>query len=290
MKSSYSKVTTRTSFRTHSTLLMDDGAAMGPAVNPTHAAVWDPFTWEELFDEAKRRLLEIHAEETNKNFRNELLREGNIMASGLVCKGSNDHTGDQCVWLRPRSRGPNQLALEVRLLKTGGRLAQRPRDHFSQDEEVYSEVFSTEAQTTGLDIYAFTEKHYVYQMGYMKVRKRPDTPGTRGIDMLQVPPELPAVPWKRNPRNGRQINSLLVVNSMSNPPSGVTGKPHLPFVLHVYNVVREGTAKCPTFLSLHPFPGPGVSQESGKDSYSCLRKGTNLSYRCPHCEEHGQRW
>jgi len=200
VKSSYSKIITRAAFSIHSTLLMDDAAVMGPGHSTAQAAVWEPYTWEATFDDCKGRLLALHALQTNRHFRNELLRESNIMASGLVCKGSQDHTGDRCVWLRPRSRGANQIALQVTLLKSGGRLAQTPRDHFAHDEEVHMEVFSTEAQTTGLDIYGFMEKNCIYQTGCMKVRKTPGTPGTRGIEMTQVKAELPEVPWKRTPR------------------------------------------------------------------------------------------
>jgi len=98
---------------------MDNVTFNGPAPSAANAAVWDPFTWEQAFDEGKRKLLELHVGQTNKNFRNELLSGPNIVANGLVCKGSDDHTGDRCVWLRPRTRGENQLALEVALLKSG---------------------------------------------------------------------------------------------------------------------------------------------------------------------------
>ena len=193
------------------------------------------------------------------------------MASGLVHKGDNDQNDNRLVLLKPRRTGGNQLSLEVTHLKTGNRLAQQPNEFFSPDHAVFIEMFTKEAQTTGMDIYTFTKKNCVYQTGYMKVKKCPDTPGTRGIDCTETKPKLSAVPWKRNTCPNHQSNSLLVVNSMSNPPCGVTGKPHLPFVMHVCNAIRKGKTKVPTLLSLHPFPGPGVRSQAATPTHVFAR-------------------
>jgi len=292
LKASHSRSITFSAFKNNSPLLMDHKCIAGPTYSDESVETFKLLTWDELFTDAKNRLVAIHTQETDLSKQNRLLTKANIMANGIVCKAHGDSSGDLHVHMRPRGRNETEMTVEVRLLKTAERITQTPGEFFEDEESFYVEVYCNEAATTGMDIYAYYEKNYVYQIGYLKVRKTPGRPGTRGVECVEMHAVLPEVPWKKTPRNDRISNSKYIKESMSSNIYDVGPKSNLPFVSHFYKVPREGTAKVPTMLSLHPFPGPGVRSMGGYPTHAFVRDMTRRmgTYMVQNMAKDGSIW